>query len=182
MPPLWIEFVNSDARDHRGHGQDEDRLDDPAWVRAWRDRWELGRVDLQRAEHRSALKELRALLRGMVQAIVDGAPLADADVDTLNRHLDARPVHSRLERVDDDYRVKLVPTTRGIGAVLFAIAVSFAEFLVEGDRRRLKTCENPDCGWVFYDETRSRTRRWCAPVCGNLIKVRRFRERQREEA
>jgi len=34
--------------------------------------------------------------------------------------------------------------------------------------------------WAFYDESKNRSRRWCsAAECGNLIKVRRFRERQR---
>jgi predicted RNA-binding Zn ribbon-like protein len=49
---------------------------------------------------------------------------------------------------------------------------------------RLKRC--PDCQWVFYDRTRSRTKVWCDMLagdaggrsCGTIAKVRRFRERQ----
>ena len=62
--------------------------------------------------------------------------------------------------------------------MLFGITESFAAFLAEGDPTRLKLCENRDCRWVFYDTTRSRTRRWCADTCGNLIKVREFRRRK----
>jgi predicted RNA-binding Zn ribbon-like protein len=39
--------------------------------------------------------------------------------------------------------------------------------------------ENDDCRWVFYDESKSQSLRWCASVCSNLIRVRRFRERHR---
>ena len=49
---------------------------------------------------------------------------------------------------------------------------------------RLKRC--PDCQWVFYDRTRSRTKVWCDMLagdaggrsCGTIAKVRRYRERQ----
>jgi len=64
--------------------------------------------------------------------------------------------------------------------VLFAVVESFASFLVEGDPERLKLCENPDCRWVFYDTSRSRTRRWCADSCGNLLKVRKCRQKKKE--
>ena len=78
-------------------------------------------------------------------------------------------------------RLRLVPTRQGLDAVLLAIVESFASFVVSGEPERLKLCENPDCRWVFYDTTRSRTRRWCADTCGNLMKVRDFRARQKKK-
>jgi predicted RNA-binding Zn ribbon-like protein len=54
--------------------------------------------------------------------------------------------------------------------------------LETGEPGRLKACENVDCFWVFYDNSRNRTRRWCdSRGCGNLIKVRRFRAKRRAE-
>ena len=47
---------------------------------------------------------------------------------------------------------------------------------------RLKICPNHGCRWVFYDETRGNTRRWCDDrSCGNRDKVRRLRERRRKQ-
>jgi hypothetical protein len=51
---------------------------------------------------------------------------------------------------------------------------------------RLKAC--PDCRWVFYDHTRNGAKRWCLMTpagsngrgCGNIAKVRRYRDRQRK--
>jgi len=72
------------------------------------------------------------------------------------------------------------PAARDQDWFLAEIAMSFAELLASGDPKRLRTCANPDCGWVFYDRTRGITRRWCdSRACGNLMKVRRFRVRQR---
>jgi predicted RNA-binding Zn ribbon-like protein len=51
----------------------------------------------------------------------------------------------------------------------------------EPDRlQRLKACVNPDCGWVFYDTSRSRSGTWCLMnVCGARHKMERYRSRQR---
>jgi predicted RNA-binding Zn ribbon-like protein len=48
--------------------------------------------------------------------------------------------------------------------------------LGEIDIRRLKRCERPTCNLVFYDTTRSRTRRWHAESpCGGRERQRRYR-------
>jgi predicted RNA-binding Zn ribbon-like protein len=74
----------------------------------------------------------------------------------------------------------LVPHASGVTRALGEVAASFAELLATGDPTRIKVCANRDCGWFVYDESRNRTRRWCESTgCGNLIKVRRYRERHR---
>lgn len=179
MTFLWIDFVNSDARDYRGHGPAEEGLDDPRWLERFQRQWDLGRVNLRGKQANAALKELRMLLQRLIQALVEGRALSDRNLADLNRYLASRPVVPRLERRDDSFHMRLDPTAGGTDAVLFAVAASFAEFLATGDPSRLKLCDNPDCLWVFYDTTRSRTRKWCGDNCGNLIKVRKFRARKR---
>jgi predicted RNA-binding Zn ribbon-like protein len=45
---------------------------------------------------------------------------------------------------------------------------------------RLKACRNPECRWAFYDRSHSQQGRWCdMSVCGNRIKNRALRARQR---
>ncbi|NVD38364.1 CGNR zinc finger domain-containing protein [Ensifer sp. HO-A22] len=46
---------------------------------------------------------------------------------------------------------------------------------------RLKIC--PNCGWLFLDRSRNRSRTWCdMAVCGNRSKARRHYHRSKEEA
>lgn len=180
MNALWIDFVNSDWRDYRGSGRRQDRLEDPQWLRRFLAEWDLDRIDAGRPEHRPSLRRLRSLLQRVIQTIIGGGRLRHRDLTALNRWLSATPVRSRLAREQGVFRLHLVPAARGLDAVCFAVAISFAEFLVEGDPSRLRICNNPDCGWVFYDQTKSRTRRWCDDACGNLIKVRKFRERRKQ--
>ena len=65
-------------------------------------------------------------------------------------------------------------------AVMAATVTSYAQLLVSGGIDRIKVCANPDCSFMFYDETRNRSRRWCeASACGNLVRVRRHRAQRR---
>lgn len=179
MANLWADFVNSDERDYRGRGPRVDRLDDPAWLDGFLRKWCLRVPGARRPEVREALRRLRGVLQRIILPLAEGHAPADQDLAALNRYLAARPVRPRLERHEGAWRVRLESAARGLDAALFSIAVSFAELLEKGDPARLKCCGNPDCRWVFYDTTRSRTRRWCADNCGNLMKVREFRKRKR---
>jgi predicted RNA-binding Zn ribbon-like protein len=51
--------------------------------------------------------------------------------------------------------------------------------LPKGDR--VRQCGGENCGWLFLDTSRNRSRQWCdMRDCGNLAKVRRFRQRRQE--
>lgn len=55
---------------------------------------------------------------------------------------------------------------------------SAGEVLLTAPMDRLKTCAGQHCGWLFLDETRNGTRRWCEmEVCGSRAKMRRYRRR-----
>jgi predicted RNA-binding Zn ribbon-like protein len=63
------------------------------------------------------------------------------------------------------------------------VAVSAAELLTSPELARVRECEGRGCGWLFLDESRSRTRRWCSAAgCGNRERVRRYYERARTRA
>jgi predicted RNA-binding Zn ribbon-like protein len=59
---------------------------------------------------------------------------------------------------------------------LWSAAASGVELLVHGDPSRLKECTGAnDCGWLFYDASRNRSRRWCSMEgCGSRVKMRRM--------
>ncbi len=180
MEPLWADLINSDWRDHLGTGRREDRIGNDAWLRRYLARTGWSSDGLPGDEERRSLRDLRELLRRMADAAREGHAAVGADVAALNRILAAAPVMPRLERVGGAWRLGTAPGRGKVDDVRAEIALSFANLLAEGDPTRIKRCANPDCGWVIYDESRSRTRRWCdAKECGNLIKVRRFRARQR---
>ena len=44
---------------------------------------------------------------------------------------------------------------------------------------RLKICAYDDCEWAYYDNSKNRSRNWCEYGCGNKVKTRNYRARQR---
>lgn len=176
--PLWADLLNSDWHDYRGSGAHEDRISNDTWMASFLARagWKSG---LPAPAERDLFRRLRSLLRRMIDALIAGKGLRPADLKALNGFLASAPLIPRLERLGSGWRLSRAPSTFGIGQAAAAVALSFASMLAEGDPERVKICANPDCGWVIYDESHNRTRRWCdVKECGNLIKVRRFRARR----
>jgi predicted RNA-binding Zn ribbon-like protein len=65
-------------------------------------------------------------------------------------------------------------------AIKGSILLSAAELLTSGNDRKLRVCEDCECGWLFIDRSRSTPRRWCSMTdCGNRAKTRRHYRRVR---
>lgn len=66
-------------------------------------------------------------------------------------------------------------------AIRGPVALSALTVLTQQNLARIKQCEGDHCGWLFFDTTKNRLRRWCEmAVCGNRAKVRAFRQRHFE--
>lgn len=161
-------FLNTWVIANQTH-QPEDRLPGlAADARAWAAAFDAPRP--RTAAERAELLRLRADLRHM---------LAPAPVD-------ATLINSWLDRIDirpavRDGSVAHEPRPRRLAGLILAAVV---DALAAGQWERLKTCQ--DCQWVFYDQTRNASRRWCGMnaegpegrACGSIAKVRRYRQRQ----
>lgn len=181
MDLLWIEFLNSDWRDWRRGHQSADRLDTPTWLASFLQRWEISVPSPPTSIDIGALKELRGLMRNMAEGAVEGKRPTVEQLKRLNAVLAEAPMVRVLGDRNDHLQLALIPMETGWAFVRAEIAASFAESLRQGGENRIRICENPDCRWVFYDDTRNRTKRYCDDkVCGNVMKVRRFRSRQRK--
>lgn len=67
-----------------------------------------------------------------------------------------------------------------IASILGPITLSALTLLMERDLSRTKRCEGKECGWLFFDATKNKSRRWCEMrVCGNRAKVAASRRRQK---
>ena len=181
MKFLCLEFLNSEWYDGWSHL--EDRLQSKEWLSEFLAK-EFGGVSVTLRDPRvkKAFYELRALLRGIVQRVAAGDRVAQDQILRLNKFMalaEWQYTFSSLRA--GKYHLGQVPRRKNWKWVLSAIARSAGEMLANTDLARLKICPNPGCRWVFYDETKGRTRRWCDSTrCGNLDKVRRFRERLRQ--
>ncbi|MNO32106.1 CGNR zinc finger [compost metagenome] len=183
---LWEDFINSYWRDWRtgNKNNDRDKLEDPEWLTKRLKKYALLETERPNATELKKLKTLRSLLWDWVQAIVQGKSVYGEMLEQLNIYMDKGPVTRRMIwKNDDQAEISLLPLNSGWEQVMAEIAASFAEALLEKEPSRFRICENPACLWVYYDDTRNRSKRYCDDkLCGNLMKVRRFRARKKAES
>ncbi len=181
MDALCLQFINSEFRDFRGRWVRDD-LQQPGWLEQFLVTWGLQVEAPPDAASLTALVTLRALLKRMIAALADGR-IADDDLAMFNAILLKIPLHRSLVKDIEGYRLELTAVKKDWDWVQAEIAASFAHMLIDHDPRRLKLCANSNCRWAFYDESKSRSKRYCtADKCANLLKARRFRARRRGDA
>ncbi|MGH2615245.1 MAG: CGNR zinc finger domain-containing protein [Thermomicrobiales bacterium] len=123
-------------------------------------------------------KALRAALRAIFEADIAGAPVAASDLEILNRILRSGYEAIAIEPGDIP-RPQLGSHDTGPDATLLPIARSAFDLLTGKDLARLHRCANERCVLLFYDTTKSATRRWCSVGCMNRARsLRRYRERK----
>jgi predicted RNA-binding Zn ribbon-like protein len=112
--------------------------------------------------------------------IAAGRAVPPLRLDSLARAHAANLAHARLVEDNGRYVWSWEPRQWPIEALLGPIVLSALTTLTQGDLARLKRCRNEKCGWVFFDTTKNRSRRWCEmDVCGNRAKQKRFATRGR---
>ncbi|WP_458461567.1 CGNR zinc finger domain-containing protein [Paenibacillus sp.] len=180
MDRLWTDFVNSDYHDWRGGDGSEDRLGKASWQRDFLDRWQLHASVPASSEDEMAMRYFRNELLALGARVSSGASLTNEEQHWLNSVMEAEHVKRRLTSIDQKLKIQLIPAEAHWHQVMAEVAADFALTLVEGDGGRIRICDNSDCRWMFYDDTRSRTQKYCDDkMCGNLMKVRRFRAKRK---
>ena len=173
---LFVDFVNSEWYD--GRGKLEDRLRDPSWCSWFFGEWDLPNPGRPSGATLGRLQRLREVVRQIVEAAhADGVQSTvklrrcAADLPSISMRLEVHhepPVASWAVRA---------PSWTYIEAEVIRSCLGFLSGPAIG---RLRRCENEGCLWVFVDASRNGSRRWCDPgICGNVAKVRAYRQRQK---
>lgn len=104
-----------------------------------------------------------------------------SDLTLLNAELAHALQHRRVVAQPDGFGWDWTDEDAALDRVLWAVAQSAGDLLTSAGNTRVRQCAGDPCGWLFYDTSRNRSRRWCAMEgCGNRAKARRYYERQRE--
>jgi predicted RNA-binding Zn ribbon-like protein len=73
----------------------------------------------------------------------------------------------------------LTTTEGGVLGGLARVAVSAHETVATAEWGRLKICSFDECEWAYVDRSKNRSRHYCEYGCGNKLKTRAYRARQR---
>jgi predicted RNA-binding Zn ribbon-like protein len=126
---------------------------------------------------------LREAIYGLFSASANGLPVADGDLETLNETLGAGLAQLKFGYEGTGFVWNWTARTDQLDTMLWPVAISAAELLGSADLRRVGQCaDDRGCGWLFFDTSRNRSRRWCdMKDCGNRAKARRHYQRIKSE-
>jgi predicted RNA-binding Zn ribbon-like protein len=136
------------------------------------------------AAFREAIALREATFRVFLARATSAEPDA-ADVAILSASLAGALAHRRLASHEGGFALEWDDDRAALDAPLWPIAESAAALLTSGaELERVRVCglhETQECSWLFIDNTRARTRRWCSMKdCGNVAKARRHHARSKE--
>jgi predicted RNA-binding Zn ribbon-like protein len=122
---------------------------------------------------------LRDLIYAIGRAIATGAQPRGKDMDRLVQiHADCL-ARARLVPAATAFAWVWNPAEAPVEAILGPVALSAMTLLAGSDLSRIKQCPGDHCGWLFFDTTKNKRRRWCEmEVCGNRAKQKRRRARR----
>jgi predicted RNA-binding Zn ribbon-like protein len=122
--------------------------------------------------------ELRALIDRIFRPLAGGNAPTERDLDKLRDAASQALDHGRLTRHGNAFRWSWHQAA-ALEAPLWPLAYAAVDLLTSGPLERLRRCER--CRWLFLDESRNRSRRWCSmEQCGTDVKKERYVERRRE--
>jgi predicted RNA-binding Zn ribbon-like protein len=182
---LALDLVNTEVM---VRGQPHDLIETPADLAAWwrqaRDHhptpelvWpdDIAGTDTDALER---TKELRRSLRHIFEALARGDAIAADDLEPVNRVL-AAGYQVMGVTAAGGVRARWNSRDGGAAGALLAVALSTVELLTTKDPGRLHRCENARCILLFYDATKSSTRRWCSTGCMDRARsLARYRQRK----
>lgn len=133
-------------------------------------------------EHARAYREA---VHRVFSAVIEGQPAPRQDLSLVETEVRRAWAGRRLS-----------PTEHGVGwqgpdalhpdGIVARLALATAELLTTPAAGKLRVCEavhSGECGWLYLDQTRNHSRRWCEMgSCGNRHKARRHYARVRGRA
>ncbi|HEX5268395.1 MAG TPA: CGNR zinc finger domain-containing protein [Acidimicrobiales bacterium] len=176
-----LDLVNSAFAHYLEPGEEAlDRLPDRDWQA-----WFMARHDLALAQGApfplTRLRSARTLLRSTLEEWAREGTVGPAAVARLDAGVRQVSLRNRVKPGPDQGAVVYTePTKRDGASLVAAVTVSAVILISTGQPERLKICRNPNCSWMFFDDTLNRSKVYCSvQPCGTLMRVRRHRAGKR---
>jgi len=117
---------------------------------------------------------LRELLYRLYLAHAQGAEPDAEDLAALREYLGDAAPRKELTRAGGRYEWAVDDRYRTLAGLLSPVLWSATDLLGGARLGKLKCCANDRCKWLFVDDSKSGSRRWCSmSACGNRAKAHR---------
>lgn len=126
---------------------------------------------------------LREALYRIFCAVAGGDAPKPSDLAVLNGALSEALARLQLTWIAGQFAWDWTDAGDSLEPMLWPVARSAAELLTADELNRVGVCPGEGCGWLFFDSSKNRSRRWCAmDDCGNRAKARRHYRRSRSQS
>lgn len=150
-----------------------------------------GEALLEKAEHEPTNAErtlaqaidLREAIYRLFSAIAHGNSGTTEDIEAVNRAWQHAARQMRLRRGTNRFDWAWSSQLE-LDRPVWPVALSAGDLLTSDQLDRVGECaDDRGCGWLFFDSSRNRSRRWCGmDSCGNRAKAKRHYDRKRGAA
>jgi predicted RNA-binding Zn ribbon-like protein len=143
---------------------------------------QVGRLDIVRGDEAlHSARSLRAVLHRIFAGIAYERSPLPADLAALNDTLSRVLPHLRIAERSDTFNFVWDADSRDADRMLWPVAHAAMELLTGPHVGYVRQCSGDGCSWLFLDQTRNHSRRWCSMEhCGNRMKMRRHYRRTRQ--
>ncbi|MCH3918620.1 MAG: CGNR zinc finger domain-containing protein [Spirochaetia bacterium] len=178
MKFLCLDFINS--RWYITHKPFSDPLDDCTWLAQFCNKWDLPEL-IPSMRGFEKLITFREFMFQTLMKMCVGRIVGSQEIHELNQILLQGTPKKVLVEQDGHYILKTQQQSDDIAWIMYQIVLSFSVLITEYPLQYLKKCGNPECDWIFYDDSKSHTRKWCDNRCASLMKVRRYRASKKRQ-
>jgi predicted RNA-binding Zn ribbon-like protein len=141
-----------------------------------------------RADHAArVIARARALREALFNAFAvttEGGTPRQTDLDVLNAELTSALPQLEVRPGGDCCSLQFAGAEDALDRMLWSVARASVDVLTSPRLRQVKQCAGDPCDWLFLDESRNHSRRWCdMRDCGNRAKARRhYRKKSKGKA
>jgi predicted RNA-binding Zn ribbon-like protein len=124
---------------------------------------------------------LRETIYRLFSAMAADQAVGDVDFAALKKALAAAPQRTELARADGRYGWRVANLRLAAPDLLAPVLWSAADLMLAAGQHRIRQCANEKCLWLFVDNSKTGTRRWCdMSSCGNRAKAQRHYHKQKQ--
>ncbi len=175
-PDLCLDFANT--RYWRGQPTPTETLTAPSDLATWA---KASKAPSPKEFERALA--LRETIHRLFDAHAQGKAPAGRDLDTLNAALSDAPARTTLKRGREGYEWDVDMKSGTALSLLAPVLWSAGDLLAGPKLGKVRRCANPECLFLFLDDSRAGKRRWCSmQSCGNRAKARRHYHKGKEDA
>ncbi|BEP29881.1 CGNR zinc finger domain-containing protein [Helicovermis profundi] len=175
MKYLCIEFINTEW--YNFHEMFKEPLKDEKLILDFFNSWNIDFKKPLQNNQIEILLDLRDLLKKIIYSNCKNEKIDLNDFRLINNYMASYEFKKNIVFENGEYNIIEVLTNSYVNLVVYKIISSFFDLVSENKLSRINYCKNPDCNWLFYDESKNKTRKWCDNTCASLMKVRKYRNK-----